>query len=127
MPDPTRQIADCRRDMAALATMWRAVAGRSAPRAKAEAEAQVFNQMVVALQSRFGRDVSPRAPQIAQEVRLLAEGVLGGGRFPDAGPGWRVDQSVTGYRPGDRIALSEEVFSRLSDVFLDRVARMAVA
>ena len=126
MSDPTRQIAQCRRDMAALATLWRAVAGRSAPRARAEAEAQVFNQMVVGLQARFG-DMSPRAPQIAQEVRLLAEGVLGGGQFPDAGPGWRVDQSVTGYRPGDRIALSEGVFSQLSDVFLDRVARMAVA
>ena len=43
------------------------MAERSAPRARAEAEAQVFNQMVVALQERFGGSVTPRAPQIERE------------------------------------------------------------
>ena len=123
MTGPDRQIAACRRDMAQLATMWRLVAGGSAPRAKAEAEAQVFNQMVVALQARFG-GAAVGAPQIALEVRLLAQGIADGGRFPQVGSAWRPDGSVTGYRPGDRIALSEEVFTRLSAVFLDRVARM---
>ena len=52
--DPARQIAASRKDMAEFATLWQAVAGRSAPAARAEAEAQVFNQMVVALDSRFG-------------------------------------------------------------------------
>mgnify|MGYP006176831783 CR=1 FL=1 len=32
---------------------------------------------------------------------------------------WDVQGSVTGYRPGDRIALSEDVFTRLTEVFLD--------
>jgi hypothetical protein len=105
-----------------MAKMWRTVAGRSTPSARVEAEAQVFNQMVVALQARFGDGLRGG---VAQEVRLLAEGVRAGGRFPEAGPGWKVDLSVTGYRPGDRIALSEAVFSRLSEVFLDRVAQMA--
>ncbi len=122
MQGPDRRIADCRREMGDLVRMWRTVAGRSAPRARAEAEAQVFNQMVVALQARFGDAVRGR---IALEVRLLAEGVRSGGRFPEAGPGWKVDQSVTGYLPGDRIALSEAVFARLSEVYLDRVAQMA--
>ena len=122
MPDPDRRIADCRRDLGDMAQLWRVVAGRSAPQARTEAEAQVFNQMVVALHARFGAGMRGG---IAQEVRLLAEGLGADGRFPAAGPGWKADLSVTGYHPGDRIALSEPVFSRLSEVFLDRVARMA--
>ena len=121
MPHTDRRIADCRRDLGDMAQMWRALAGRSAPRARAEADVQVFNQMVVALHARFGEGLRGG---IAQEVRLLAEGVRAGGRFPDAGPGWKVDLSVTGYHSGDTIALSEAVFSRLSEVFLDRVAQM---
>ena len=121
--DPTRRIAACRKDLAALAAVWQEVAARSAPRAKAEAEAQVFNQLVVALDSQFG-GVSGGAAA-AREVRLLAQGVAAnGGRFPaDDAARWRPDASVTGYRVGDRIALSEEVFSRLADVFLDGMAK----
>ena len=124
MSDPTRKIAACRKDLAALAAVWQEVAARSAPRAKAEAEAQVFNQLVVALDSQFG-GVSGGAAAAAQEVRLLAQGVAAnGGRFPaDDAARWRPDASVTGYRVGDRIALSEEVFSRLADVFLDGMAK----
>ncbi len=122
MQSTDRRIAECRRDLGDMTVMWRAVAGRSAPRARVDAEAQVFNQMVVALHARFGEGMRGG---VAVEVRLLAEGVRAGGRFPEAGPGWKVDQSVTGYRAGDRIALSEAVFSRLSEVFLDGVARMA--
>ena len=123
MSDPTRKIAACRKDLAALAAVWQEVAARSAPRAKAEAEAQVFNQLVVALDSQFG-GVSGGAAA-AREVRLLAQGVAAnGGRFPaDDAARWRPDASVTGYRVGDRIALSEEVFSRLADVFLDGMAK----
>ena len=124
MSDPTRKIAACRKDLAALAAVWQEVAARSAPRAKAEAEAQVFNQLVVALDSQFG-GVSGGAATATQEVRLLAQGVAAnGGRFPaDDAARWRPDASVTGYRVGDRIALSEEVFSRLADVFLDGMAK----
>ena len=124
MSDPTRKIAACRKDLAALAAVWQEVAARSAPRAKAEAEAQVFNQLVVALDSQFG-GVSGGAAAAAQEVRLLAQGVAAnGGRFPaDDVARWRPDASVTGYRVGDRIALSEELFSRLADVFLDGMAK----
>ena len=100
------------------------MAERSAPRARAEAEAQAFNQMVVALQERFGGSVTPRVPQIEREVWLLAEGVRNGCRFPETGTRWDAQGSVTGYRPGDRIALSEEVFTRLSEAFLNQVARM---
>jgi hypothetical protein len=121
LPDPERGIAACRRDFGEMALTWRALAARSAPRARIDAEAQVFNQMVVALQARFGE--GPRG-RVALEVRLLAQGVRAGGWFPEAGPGWRAAQSVTGYRPGDRIALSEAVFARLSEAFLDQVAGM---
>ncbi len=124
MTDPCRQIADCRKDMAAMAQMWRAVAGRSAAGAKVEAEALVFNQMVVALHARFGANL-PHI-QITLEMRLLAEGISGDGRFPDDAR-WRPDASVTGYWPGDRIALSEEVFSRLSEVYLTLLARLVEA
>ena len=61
----------------------------------------------------------------AREVQLLAQGVaVNGGRFPESGAArWNPDASVTGYQAGDRIALSEEVFSRLAGVFLDGIAR----
>jgi hypothetical protein len=71
--------------------------------------------MVVALQGRM--------PGLA-ELRLLAEGIAGDGRFP-VSPGWRADASVTGYRAGDRIAVTEEVFSRLVGVVLDQAKRNA--
>ena len=125
--DPARQIEACRKDLAEVAVLWQAVAGRSAPGAKAEAEAQVFNQMVVVLDKRFtvasGGGITGVAA--AQEVRLLARGVAQhGGWFPeDSSAQWRPDASVTGYHPGDRIALNAEVFSRLAGVFLDGVAR----
>ena len=123
MNDPASDIAACRQDMAAMAALWQAVAGRSAPRARVEAEAQVFNQMVVALDRRFGGDLAEG--QVAREVRLLAQGVVRhGGWFPEVGgDGWRPDASVTGYQPGDRIALDAEVFGRLADVYLAQVAQ----
>jgi hypothetical protein len=123
LPVPAGKIAECRRELADLAKTWRRVAARSAPRAKAEAEAQVFNQMVVGLQARFGDERTLREPQIALEVRMLAEGVEHGGWFPGSSLNWDVQGSVTGYRPGDRIALSEDVFTRLTEVFLDRMMR----
>ena len=121
MQRPDRRIAAYRRELAEMVEAWQAVAARSAPRARAEAEAQVFNQMVVALQTRFGAGMQG---SIAREVRLLAAGVQAGGWFPEAGSGWRADQSVTGYHPGDRIALSEGVFTRLSEALLDRIVQM---
>ena len=125
MSDPARQIAASRKDMAEFATLWQAVAGRSAPAARAEAEAQVFNQMVVALDSRFGSNGVVTEASAAREVQLLAQGVaVHGGWFPEAGAArWQPDASVTGYQAGDRIALSEEVFTRLTGVYLDGVAR----
>ena len=114
-------IAQVRQDFAAMAAGWRAVAATSAPRARQAAEVQVFNQMVVALHGRLA------GAQVwgALEVQLLAEGVQGNGRFAVSGQ-WRADQSVTGYRAGDRIALSEVVFSRLAGVVLDGLARQSV-
>ena len=117
MSDPSREIAACRRDMAELAVLWQSVAARSAPGARVEAEAQVFNQMVVALDSRFGATAAD-AP-VAREVRLLARGVANGGWFPADG---QAEGSVTGYVPGDRIALDSERFWQLAGMFLDGVA-----
>ncbi len=127
MPVPAGKIAECRLELADLAATWRMVAARSAPRARANAEAQVFNQMVVGLQARFGTGLTFREPQIALEVRLLAAGVESDGRFPEVGARWEAQGSVTGYCPGDRIALSEEVFTRLTEVFLDRVVSLTKA
>lgn len=121
------QIAACRKDMAEMAGAWRAVAARSEPKAREEAEAQVFNQMVVALEGWFvhrlrgveGKDGNPM-----NEVRLLAQGVTAqNGWFPeDKTIHWRPEASITGYAPGDRIRLDERTFSRLAGAFLDAVA-----
>lgn len=123
---PTAQIAAARAEMAALCTTWRAIAARSEAKARAEAEVQVFNQMAVALEGWFvhrlrgveGKDGNP-----LNEVRLLALGVTSnGGYFPsDTAIKWRPEASVTGYRAGDRIALSEAVFSRLTAAYLDAI------
>ena len=124
---PATQIAACRAEMAELCATWRAIAARSEPKARSEAEAQVFNQMAVALEGWFvhrlrgleGKDGNP-----LNEVRLLALGVTtNGGYFPsDATITWRPEASVTGYRAGDRIALSEAVFLRLTTAYLDAIA-----
>ena len=124
---PAAQVAACRAEFAALAAAWRAVAGRSEAGGRAEAEAQVFGQMVVALEGWFVhrlRGVEGRDGNALNEVRLLALGVTeNGGYFPSAhGIRWQSAMSVTGYRAGDRIRLSEAVFSRLAGVFLDGIA-----
>jgi hypothetical protein len=121
---PSTQIEACRSEMALMAATWRAVAARAVP--VPEAEPQVFNQMVVALEGWFvhrlrgveGKDGNP-----LNEVRLLALGVTeNGGHFPsDHKITWRPEASVTGYRPGDRIALSEPVFTRLATAYLNAV------
>jgi hypothetical protein len=124
---PTAQIAACRAEMAELCATWRAIAARSEPKARAEAEVQVFNQMAVALEGWFihrlggveGKDGNP-----LNEVRLLAQGVTSnGGYFPsDNAIKWRPEASVTGYRAGDKIALSEAIFARLTEAYLDAVS-----
>ena len=124
---PAAQVAACRAEFAALAKAWHAVSARSEAGAQAEAEAQVFGQMVVALEGWFVhrlRGVEGRDGNVLNEVRLLALGVTAnGGYFPSDGViKWKPEASVTGYRAGDRIRLSEAVFSRLVSVFLDGIA-----
>lgn len=123
---PTAQIAACRAEMIQLCAGWRAISARSEAKVRAEAEAQVFNQMAVALEGWFvhrlrgieGKDGNP-----LNEVRLLALGVTtNGGYFPsDNSIKWHAETSVTGYRAGDKIALSEAVFSRIVEAYLDAI------
>lgn len=126
--DPSARVRAARRQFAEMSAGWRAVSGRSAPRARAEAEAQIFNQMVVALAGLLPEGPAARddrhAPAMA-EARLLARGVLAGGVFPEGA--WAREASVTGLGPGDRIALTEEAFSRLAGVCLDGLARRVAA
>ena len=124
---PAAQVEACRAEFAALARAWEAVAARSGAVARAEAEALVFGQMVVALEGWFVhrlRGVEGKDGNALNEVRLLALGMTeNGGYFPSDGViKWKPEASVTGYRAGDRIALSEAVFSRLVAVFLDGIA-----
>ena len=124
---PSAQITACRAEMTAMAATWRAVAKTSQAAARVEAEVQVFNQMAVALEARFvhrlrgveGKDGNPM-----HELRLLALGVTtNGSYFPsDHSLTWQPEASVTGYRAGDKIRLSEAVFSRLVPAYLDAVA-----
>jgi hypothetical protein len=127
--DPVAEARAARRRFAELTQGWREMAARSAPRARAEAEVQIFNQMVVALAGLLPQAPGPRddrhAPAMA-EVLLLAQGVRAGGVFPGAA-GWTRQASVTGHGPGDRIALTEEAFSRLAGVCLDGLARRGAA
>ena len=91
------QIAACRRDIGYMAACWRAVALGSRAEARVEAEAQVFNQMVVALDQRF----ADRTDGAADEVRMLALGVAQGGYFPsDNVVWWRPEASITGIGRG---------------------------
>ncbi len=129
---PASQVMQTRQEFAELAAGWRMVSAASAPQARADAEVQIFNQMVVALEGRLAprwRGADGREGPALTEVRLLALGVTAnGGVFPDDEKSrWKPDSSVTGYRAGDRIALTEEVFSRLAEVVLDGVARTVAA
>lgn len=98
-------------DFAQVTDLWSRLAARSAAGPRAEAEAQVFNQMAVALAARL----SPHHPA-ARELALLAEGVArNGGYFPsDRNRPWSPDGSLTGYRSGQRIALTAASFARLA-------------
>lgn len=125
--DPTARIAACRAEMTAMAATWRAVAKHSEASARIEAEAQVFNQMAVALAGwsvHHLRGVPGHDDLLAQEVRLLALGVSAhGSYFPsDHRIKWQPEASVTGYRAGDRIRLTEAMFSRLAAAYLDAVS-----
>ncbi|MBI1171834.1 hypothetical protein GC209_10555 [bacterium] len=115
------QIAACRTEMATMAAVWCDVARASEARARAEAEVQVFNEMVVALEGRFLRQAAGNEPDPVNEVRLLARGVTcNGGYFPsDHTIRWRPEVSVTGYRAGDRIRLDAALFRRLAGAYLD--------
>lgn len=128
LDDPVAQVRAARRQFADMAAGWREVSRRSAPRARDEAEAQIFNQMVVALAGLLPEGPAARddrhAPAMT-EARLLARGVLTGGVFPEGT--WAREVSVTGLGPGDRIALTEEAFSRLAGVCLDGLARRGAA
>ncbi len=127
-PYPAAQVAAARKEFADLAAGWHVISKGSAPDARAEAEVQIFNQMVVALEGRFVDCPAGAAGQALHEVRLLALGVTEGGRFPDDPTiRWRPDASVTGYQAGDRIALTEEVFMRLAGVYLDGLAKSLAA
>ncbi len=124
---PVAQVAECRSEFAAVAASWRSIAGLSCAGARREAEAQVFGQMVVALDGWFVhrlRGAEGKYGNALNEVRLLALGITeNGGYFPSEGViRWKPEASVTGYRAGDRIVLSELVFSRMVGVFLDGIA-----
>jgi hypothetical protein len=129
---PAAQVRQIRQDFDDLAAGWRMISQASAPSARAAAEVQIFNQMVVALEGRLAsrlREAGDGHGHAMAELRLLAQGVRAHGAvFPgDNLARWRPDASVTGYRPGDRIALTEEVFSRLADVLLEGVAKSVTA
>jgi hypothetical protein len=122
------QIAAARAAFAEVLDQWREVATRSAPAARARAEAQVFAQMVVALDGWFVhrlRSAEGKDGNALNEVRLLAQGITAnGGLFPaDSTIHWKPDASVTGFRTGDRIEMTAESFGRLADAFLAGIAR----
>ena len=124
---PATQIAAARKDFADMAACWRLVAVQSQAEARVAAEAQVFNQMVVALEGWFVhrlRAVEGKDGNALNEVRLLALGITeNGGYFPSEGViNWRPEASLTLYRAGDRIRLSEAVFTRLAGAYLDGIA-----
>lgn len=115
VPDPAR-IASAQQSFAAVAQGWRAVARRSDAGVRAEAEVQVFNQMVVALAGWF----APLDCAVGAELRLLALGITRwNGFFPQADDG---AAQITGYTPGDRIRITEALFSRLAAAYLAGLA-----
>lgn len=109
--DHTPPLDRCQVEMTAMLTAWRAVARRSHPAARAEAEAQVFAQMVVALDRRVGAEAPGHGP--LAELRHLARGVSAHNGWFMAEAGWTTRGSITGYEPGDRIRLTEALFTRL--------------
>lgn len=121
-PDPV-QIAKARLTFAGMVQSWRAVARRSDARARSDAEARVFNQMVVALAGWF--DARGQGGVVA-EVRMLALGITAwNGFFPEVAAAGALQASITGYASGDRIAMTQVLFSRLVSAYLDALAEPA--
>lgn len=107
--------------------IWRGLAASASPLARAEAEARVFAQMVVALDGWFvhrARGLEGSHGNPLNEVRLLAEGITSAsGRFPPTGAiRWQPARSISGLAPGEPICLTEALFSRLCAAFLDAMA-----
>lgn len=114
--DHAQPLARVQAEMTAMLAAWRAVARRSHPAARAEAEAQVFAQMVVALDRRCGASAPGHGP--LAELRHLACGVSAHNGWFMGEAGWNARGSITGYEPGDRIRLTEALFARLLDACL---------
>ena len=85
-----------------LTRLWAPVARRSKP--NPEAEAQIFNQMAVALAARL-----PDRPGPLAELQALAEAIRGRGFLgPDPAP-------ITGHGAHDRVQLTAHSFRRLAE------------
>lgn len=95
-------MAQALRDFTEMTTLWRQVARRSS--GCDEAEAQVFNQMAVALASRL-----PQRPHPAlEELHALAAAVSDRGFLHEG-----ARAPVTGHQPWDRVTLSADSFAAL--------------
>jgi hypothetical protein len=118
--EPSAHLAAFRAELGLLLSSWRKLARRAEPSARAEAEAQVFAQMTVALHHACTRCLARPEPAALTELRLLAQGVTAnGGYFPsDPAAHWRRETSITGHGPGDRIRLTEPAFTRLTEASL---------
>jgi hypothetical protein len=90
-----------------------------------------FNNMVIVLDRYFvhrvrlvtGKDANP-----LNEVELLADSLMrnGGQLLASSVIKWQPEQTVLGLVPGQRIAVTEEQFERLSAAFLDELERRFV-
>ena len=89
-------------------------------------EPVVFNNLLIALEASFAdraRSREGKEGNPLNEVRMLVAAlVTNRGVFTqDSSVSYRADQSVLGYKEGDRVALDKEDFVRLAEAFLTSI------
>jgi len=121
--DLARQLA-AYRDLIAAASKSSGMSLTRIDAALAAFEPGFFNHLLLALDGRFARVATPDDPAVL-EVRLLCDALAGNGGVlaVPAEVAYEPSRSVTGLDAGDRIALSAEKSSALSDAFLAALER----
>ena len=128
MTSATVSIEACRAEIAAQIQAYRDLVGAASKAsgmsltrieaALAAFEPAFFNNLLVALDARFGG--RPHAPGPMSEVRLLAASLMHGGGLLRADPAipYDADGSVLRLEAGERIALNGDDFDALCAAFL---------
>jgi hypothetical protein len=123
---PKEYVDECRASVAATLSKYRAVAKSASKPSIAAFEPVFFANLVLVLDAYFMHRLRTKELKDGNplnEVRVLCTSIMTnqGVMVADKTIKMKPDQSVLGYEVGDRIALTEKDFSRLSKAFFAEI------